>query len=161
MYQKIAILSFSIIFVLLLTASSCNRNKVNINKLQLEDLDGNPVNLSDYKDKTIVLNFWATWCPPCRQEKPLLEKARQELADEGFEFVMVSQEDPEIIRKYAEAKPYKFTYLHSKQNIKLLGIFNIPHTFLIDKNGKVVFSHNGMTNWASPDNLDVWRTLAK
>ena len=56
----------------------------------LPDLDGKMVSLSDYKDKVVLLNIWATWCPPCVQEMPSMEKLHQELKDEAFEILAVS-----------------------------------------------------------------------
>ncbi len=132
-----------------------------LSKIDLVDLEGNAVNLEDLKGKPIFLNFWATWCPPCRQEKPAMERARQILEKEGFQFVMVSQEKMDVIKRYHEAKPYGFRYLKTTDNIKLLGVFEIPQTYVYNSNGEVVFEHTGMMNWDSEETLAMLREAVK
>ncbi len=142
-----------------LTQSSCNRNKVNFWNLPLTDLEGNAVNLEQYKGKPIFLNFWATWCGPCRKEKPTIEAARKALADTDYVFLMISEEDPELIKRYKQAMPFDFTYLHIERNIKTLGVFYIPQTYIIGRDGKVKFEHQDMLNWSAPENLKKLRSF--
>ncbi len=156
---------FTFILVLLLgglmSSSSCNRQKVNLDKLKLVDMDGNKVNLADYKGKPMLVNFWATWCPPCRKEKPQLDKAREVLEKEGWEFVMISEEEPSVVKNYTKKYPYPFTYLQIQTNIKLLGVFEIPQTYVVNKKGKIVHSHNGYNAWGSAPMIDKLQALVE
>ncbi|MGB0929560.1 MAG: TlpA family protein disulfide reductase [Chitinophagales bacterium] len=151
----------AILFCTIAVLNSCNVSNMKLSKIDLVDLDGNVVNLEDLKGKPIFLNFWATWCPPCRQEKPAMERARQILEKEGFQFVMVSQEKMEVIKRYHEAKPYGFRYLKTNDNIKLLGVFEIPQTYIYNSKGEVVFENTGMMNWDSEETLAMLREVVK
>lgn len=151
----------AILFCTITVLNSCNVSNMKLSKIDLVDLDGNVVNLEDLKGKPIFLNFWATWCPPCRQEKPAMERARQILEKEGFQFVMVSQEKMEIIKRYHETKPYGFKYLKTNDNIKMLGVFEIPQTYIYNSKGEVVFENTGMMNWDSEETLAMLREVVK
>ena len=96
-----------ILFCTIAALNSCNVSNMKLSKIDLVDLDGNVVNLEDLKGKPIFLNFWATWGPPCRQEKPAMERARQILEKEGFQFVMVSQEKMDIINNHLIGLEYE------------------------------------------------------
>lgn len=159
--NRIKQLSVLVLFCVIAALSSCNVSSMKLSQIDLVDLDGNPVNLEELKGKPIFLNFWATWCPPCRQEKPAMERARQILEKEGFQFVMVSQEKIDIIKRFHEAKPYGFKYLKTNDNIKLLGVFEIPQTYVYNSDGEVVFEHTGMMNWDSEETLSMLREVVK
>lgn len=155
-YIIIGILLWSFCFL-----AGCNVKEMKLSKIDLMDLEGNPVQLEELRGKPIFLNFWATWCPPCRKEKPAMERARQILEKEGFQFVLVSQEDMEIIKRFHESKPYGFNYLKTSNNIKLLGVFEIPQTYIYNSAGDVVFEHTGMMNWDSEETLAMLRDVVK
>ena len=135
----------------------CNRQGIALQKLNLYTLNGELVNWDTLKGKTIVANFWATWCGPCLQEKPFLEQARLALEKEGVVFLTISEEDTTTIAQYKNQKKYGFTYLKSDNNFKMLGIFSIPQTYSINKEGKVIHSQLGGRNWANPESLDLIR----
>ena len=155
-YIIIGLLLWSFCFL-----TSCNIKEMKLSKIDLVDLDGNPVQLEDLRGKPIFLNFWATWCPPCRKEKPAMENARKILEKEGFQFVIVSQEDMEIIKRFHDSKPYGFRYLKTSNNIKLLGVFEIPQTYVYNSEGEVVFEHTGMMEWDSEETLAMLRDVVK
>ncbi|MEZ4886828.1 MAG: TlpA disulfide reductase family protein [Chitinophagales bacterium] len=159
--KRIKYSCIAILFCTLGVLNSCNVSNMKLSKIDLVDLEGKEVHLEDLKGKPIFLNFWATWCPPCRQEKPAMERARQILEKEGFQFVMISQEDIEVIKKFHHAKPYGFKYLKTMDNIKLLGVFEIPQTYVYNSDGEVVFEHTGMMNWDSPETLQMLREVVK
>lgn len=153
--------ALSIWFAGALLAIGCNPQKMDYRNLPLTDLEGNVVSLADYKGKPIVLNFWATWCGDCLVEKPSFDRARQALSADSIAFIAISDEPIEKIARYKAKKNYEFQYLHLAKNIKTLGIFAIPYTLIIDKNGKVVFSHQGSLKWDAPENIALLQTLVR
>lgn len=115
----------------------------------LVDLDGNHVKLGDFEGKVMLINLWATWCPPCRAEMPSLEKL---YADYGskVEFLLVSNENPEPIREYIEKKKYTFpVYLTLSAPPASMETKSIPTTFILNKDGQQVFNKSGAFDWNS------------
>ena len=105
------------------------------------DLDGNEVKLSDYNGKPIVINFWATWCTPCKSERPLFEKAYKE--NEDIQFLMVnltSKDKLSSVNEIMAKNGYTFDVLldNSGEASEKYGIYSIPTTYFIDKNGNIV-----------------------
>lgn len=149
------ILSFS----LLLSLPSCsNPSAVNFENLTLKTLDGKEVDLSTYTGKKIFLNFWATWCGPCRAELPSMAQAQQALGDD-YVFLLVSDEAPETLISFKNKTQLPFTYLHKPTSIKMLGIFSIPQTYLINSEGEVVHDFSGAHNWMAKDKLALLKGL--
>ena len=123
----------------------------------LEDLDGNSVALSDFAGQIIVLNFWASWCPPCRQEMPDLEELDKEFKESG-EAVLITvnltdgqRETKESARQYIDENGFGFTVLFDEQGLLAseYGISAIPQTFVLDRNGDVAGSIIGATTRAA------------
>lgn len=109
------------------------------------DYDGNEVKLSDYIGTPIVLNFWASWCPPCKAEMPHFNKVSEEYPREELLFLMVdladgNRETVEKGKKYVEDNNYTFTVLFdTKQDAAVTyGVRSIPSTLFIDKEGFIV-----------------------
>jgi len=103
----------------------------------LKDLKGKNYKLSDFKGKVILLNFWATWCPPCRYEMPLLDKLYKEYKKMGFEVVAVSLDsNPNNVTDYLKNNSVSFTILYDKEGKVgyTYQIVAIPTSFLIDRN---------------------------
>ena len=102
--------------------------------------------LSDYKGKVILLNFWATWCPPCRKELPALSQIADEFKGKNFQMIGVSvDENPSALTSFLQSNSLSYTILHNNSGLleKYMDIVGggqnvIPQTFIIDKNGKVV-----------------------
>lgn len=118
---------------------SQEQDKLDLYALNYQNMDGETVQLSDFSDKNIALNFWATWCKPCVAEFPLLDEM-QGLAKEDFVFIVVSDEPIEKIKKFAANKPYEFIYLKTGKFL-LNGITSLPQTFILDKEGKMRKHH--------------------
>ncbi|HCC07604.1 MAG TPA: TlpA family protein disulfide reductase [Clostridiales bacterium] len=106
-----------------------------------EDLNGNKVSLSDYKgQKNVFLNFWATWCPPCRLEMPEIEKIYQEYKDKDLIILTVNLgEDKNTVNEFIKNNNYNFkVLLDSDQTIsQLYNITSIPVSYFIDKEGNI------------------------
>ena len=108
--------------------------------------NGKDVKLSDYKGKVILVNFWATWCGPCRRELPSLSQISNELKDKDFKMVGVSVDDnPAALSGFLQSNSLSYTILHEPNELvgKYMEVTGqrdnvIPQTYLIDKKGKVV-----------------------
>jgi peroxiredoxin len=128
-------------------------------------LDGRLVSLSDYRGKVVVVNVWATWCPPCVDEMPSLEKLYRELKDENFALLAVSidSEGTAAVVPFMKKHGLTFTVLMDSQatvqnSYKITGV---PETFIIDKKGILVKKVIGSLDWASPDVLRYIRQLIR
>jgi peroxiredoxin len=131
----------------------------------LPDLDGKMISLTDYKGKVVLLNIWATWCPPCVEEMPSMEKLHQELKDEGFEILAVSIDVSGAIAVLPFMKKHKLSFpalTDSKGDIKsLYQTTGVPESFIIDKEGVIVEKIIGPRDWATPGVIRYLRNLIK
>jgi thiol-disulfide isomerase/thioredoxin len=108
----------------------------------LEDLEGNVIRLSDFEGKVVFLNFWATWCPPCRAEIPYFIEMVDQYGEDGFVVLGVDL-DPRDFSKvpaFVEKQGINYTVVYDTKGVSNLygGIQSIPTTFVINRNGKVV-----------------------
>jgi thiol-disulfide isomerase/thioredoxin len=109
---------------------------------ELLGLDGRPVRLSKLRGQPLLLNFWATWCGPCRQEMPLLQAAAERYADQGLVVVSVDVgEQPETVRNYARSLGVEFPILlDATQDVSdLFRVYGLPTSFFLDRQGVVDF----------------------
>lgn len=113
----------------------------------LLDLDGNPVSLSDFEGQPVIINFWATWCAPCRIEMPELQEAYEAYQDDGLVILAINQDEPaDLAREYFEEEMgLTFTALLDDNSAisTAFGIFGLPSTFFIDPEGTVTAIHRG------------------
>jgi peroxiredoxin len=113
----------------------------------IKDLNGDNLRLSDLKGKVIILDFWATWCPPCRAEIPAFNELYSEYKDQGLEIIGLSldRDGPPVVKKFA--KEYNIKYILAMGNDKIVnsyrGIVGIPTTFIIDRDGNIRGQHVG------------------
>lgn len=106
----------------------------------LKDLSGRPVQLSDLRGEVVLVNFWATWCPPCREEMPLLQEYYLAHEAEGFTLVGVNVSDrPEAAARFVEENGYVFkVWLDPPGNVLIdLGINGLPVSLLVDEEGRL------------------------
>ena len=118
-------------------------------------LDGKMVSLSDYKGKVVLLNIWATWCPPCVEEMPSMEKLYQKFKGQNFEILAVSIDEPglKVVAPFMKKSNLTFPALiDSEGAIKAVyGITGIPESFIIDKQGNLIKKIIGPVDWATRD----------
>ena len=130
----------------------------------LPDTDGNPVRLSDLRGKVVLLNFWATWCPPCREEMPSMQALWLDLRDEDFIIlaVNVGEEDDAVFAFANEfPTPLSFPILMDKKSAVLndYPIIGLPTSFIIDKDGNMAFQTVGGREWDHPEVRETLRAL--
>lgn len=122
------------------------------------DLSGKPVRLSDFKGKVVVLNFWATWCPPCKEETPSLNHLQKYIeARNGVVLGVAADEDQEAYQRFLRDEGVIFpTYRDpaTKNNSSPIalsyGTSIIPETYVIDRHGKIARKLIGFQQWDSP-----------
>ncbi|MFC1571629.1 TlpA disulfide reductase family protein [Candidatus Margulisiibacteriota bacterium] len=116
----------------------------------LEDLNGSAHTLSDYQGKIVFLNFWATWCPPCRTEMPSMQKMYQSWDKDKYVLLAVDiRENKDDVKAFADKNGYTFPILLDQTGsvARQYGVRGIPATFILDENGKVVKSVVGAREW--------------
>lgn len=139
-----------------LLIQGCSQVQSDLDKVDLETLDGERVNMSDFKGKIVFMNFWATWCKPCIQEMPTIVKAQEQLKDEDVVFIFPSEEDEDLIRNFKQKKDFEFNYVRAL-NTSALNIQALPTTFIFNTDGELVFSEAGFRDWSTPENLALIR----
>jgi thiol-disulfide isomerase/thioredoxin len=117
----------------------------------LKDLDGNKVDVSQFKNKVVFLNLWATWCGPCRVEMPSIQKLYESMDKEKVVFIMLAldnEENQHKIPKYIQDKQFTFPVFVPHEYLpKQLQVPSIPTTFVIGRDGKVKSKKIGTANY--------------
>ena len=121
----------------------------------LQDGDGNSVSLADYKGKVVLLNFWGTWCPPCRHEMPSIERVYKHLHKKGFVVLAINQtETPDDVFIFTSQLPVEPTFkiLYDKKSdvAGKYGVVGLPTSLLIDKHGMIRYRAIGGRDFDSP-----------
>ncbi len=126
-------------------------------------LNGQPERLSSLRGKVVVLNFWATWCPPCQDELPSLNRLQAKLAPLGATVLGVSvDEDGAAYRQFLQQYHVTFpTYRDPSKRIPAsYGTYMYPETYIIDPEGRIARKIIGAQDWTSPDILAYLQSLA-
>jgi peroxiredoxin len=129
---------------------------------ELQDLNGKKVSLSSQKGKVVFLNFWATWCPPCRAEMPSMQRLHARFKDKGLVILAVNlQEDAKSVRRFLAANKLSFpVLLDSDGRIgAIYGARSIPTTYLIGRDGSVLAGTMGAMEWDSKEHLAFFTRL--
>jgi len=130
--------------------------------LQLENLQGDKVALSDYNGQVVLLNFWASWCPPCVHEMPSMARLKTQLKDQPFEILAVNLAEPKsAIQAFTKAHPVNFPILLDPAGsaVKSWQVFAYPSTYLIDKQGQIRYALFGGTEWDAVHHVDKVNAL--
>jgi peroxiredoxin len=132
---------------------------------QLEDTAGNKVSLTDLRGKVVLVNFWATWCPPCRAEMPSMEKLNEAMAGDDFVMLAINVEENgrSVIPAFLEKTPHTFSVLYDDQAAvqELFGVYKFPESFVIRKDGVIDDKVTGAIDWAHPETIAYFKELAK
>jgi len=123
-------------------------------ELRLQDLGGREHRLADYRGKVVLVNFWATWCAPCRDEMPSIGRLRQSLEGRPFEVLAVNLGEPvSRIEKFRAQVPMDFPVLLDTDTAtaRAWKARFLPATYLVDAEGRVRYAHYGELDWAGPE----------
>ncbi|MCE9777652.1 TlpA family protein disulfide reductase [Shewanella algae] len=127
-------------------------------KVTFADLQGNPKTLAEYQGRLVLLNLWASWCPPCLREMPALAKLRNKLQGSSIQIVPLSiDEDPAAVAPFLAKHELKLddSWIDSKKEIeKIMPANVVPATYVFDPNGNLVGFIRGYLDWDDPDIAD-------
>jgi cytochrome c biogenesis protein CcmG, thiol:disulfide interchange protein DsbE len=119
------------------------------------------VSLGQFRGKPVVLNFWATWCPPCIQEMPSLVALQKQLGDKVTILAVSEDDDDNAYKQFVKDHNVDLlTVRDTKRSNELYGTFKFPETFVIDKDGKIVRKFIGAQEWTSPEIVDYLKKLS-
>jgi peroxiredoxin len=114
----------------------------------LKDADGKTVKLSDYKGRVVLLDFWATWCGPCKIEEPWLKEFERTYKDRGFSILAVSMDEDgwDAVRPYIASHQLNYRVLMASEDIDKLypGMEAWPYTYMLDRDGRIAWQHLGL-----------------
>jgi DsbE subfamily thiol:disulfide oxidoreductase len=134
------------------------------NDFTLPLLNGETITLSSLKGKVVVLNFWATWCPPCREEMPSMETLYKRYKDMGLEMLAVNlRENNNTVRQFIQRHGYTFPVpldQHGRVG-SVYGVEAIPTTYIIDREGKITGRIVGSIHWDTPQVFAAFDALLK
>jgi peroxiredoxin len=131
-------------------------------EIQLKDVNGNTVRMSDFRGKIVFLNFWATWCPTCVVEMPSMERLHRGLKDKDFVMVAINlQESDAQVKAFFEKKKLSFTALLDSNGEVATGfaVNALPTTFVLDKAGRIVGTALGPREWDSRASIALFEYL--
>ena len=170
---------FSLVFLLVDSSFSANQTaadghfmkelgiiefeeKIEAPDFRLKDLNGHEVTLKDHRGKIVFLNFWATWCPPCREEMPSMEKLYSEFRDKDFIMLAIDlRENAEKVKRFKEKLKVNFPILLDIDGRVGLdyAIRAIPSTYLVDREGYIIGGALGPRDWASQEAFQLFNHL--
>ena len=130
----------------------------------LSEFPSGDVSLRDFRGKVILLNFWATWCPPCVVETPSLEALASKMKDRGVVILGVSvDQDPAALKTFVERNHLTYPVARDpSRNIPArYGTYKFPETYIIDRTGHVAEKIIGATDWTDPRMIDYVEDLAR
>jgi thiol-disulfide isomerase/thioredoxin len=126
--------------------------------LALKDIEGRAHELTDYRGKVVLVNFWATWCEPCRQEMPSIQRLSQKLAGKPFVVLAVNVDEPESrVRNFLNQTRFDLPVLLdiNKSATREWGARLLPVTFLVGPDGRLRYRVLGDMDWSSPKAVNV------
>lgn len=135
-------------------------------EFQLENMDEEQLKLSDYRGKVVLLNFWATWCPPCIREMPSMEHLQQEVGVDDFRVIAINQmEEPDDVFAFTgqlDVDPtFEILFDRTSEVSRSYSVRGLPTTYLIDKQGKIRYRAVGGRLFNHPEVVAIINKLIK
>ncbi|MEQ9305106.1 MAG: TlpA disulfide reductase family protein [Marinoscillum sp.] len=150
-----------VVLLIIVSIISCQPKKETfLSKIKLTDLQGQTLDSEQFENKIVILNLWATWCKPCIKEMPDLVKMQNELPGD-FVLLLASDEPLEKIQQFAERRPFNLTFTQIQTSVESLGVYSLPTTFIIGKDGQLLETLVGAREWDSPEQIEQLKTYLK
>ncbi|MBB6482102.1 TlpA family protein disulfide reductase [Spirochaeta isovalerica] len=129
----------------------------------MEDESGNVVNLADFIGRTLFINEWATWCPPCVAEMPSIQKLYDRLKDDkSVAFIIITNEKRSTVEDFMDKEGYTFPYMIARSNPpEPFAVRSIPTTFLVAPSGEIVLKEVGSKKWHGEDTVELISNLSR
>jgi peroxiredoxin len=132
---------------------------------QLEDTKGNQVSLAALRGKVVLVNFWATWCPPCIEEMPSMERLNEIMSGDDFVMLAINTEKNgrSVVPAFLKKTPYSFPILFDDKGVvqQRYGVYKFPESFIIRKDGTIDEKIIGPLDWSSTKTITYLKSLAK
>lgn len=153
-------------FLLLTTAWSVQAETTKFYDLAFPNLEGNEVSLSEYEGKVVLLNFWATWCPPCVREMPSMQRLQDKFADQPFEIVAINAgESADAIEAFLLGLDNELTFTilldEKSRSFQEFRIPGLPMSYLISKDGELLETIMGGREWDDEKQVTLVETALK
>lgn len=130
--------------------------------LRLKDVDDKPVDLAQYKGRVVLINFWATWCPPCRKEFPSLGRVRKLFKPDEFEVLAVNVgEDPDSVFSFTGITDFPVMFDRDSKAMATWAVRGLPTTFLVDRQGRLAYRATGGREFDDADIVTTIKQLLK
>lgn len=132
-------------------------------RLELSDLDGKTHRLADYRGRAVLVNFWATWCAPCREEMPSFERLRASLDGRGVVLAVNLAEPESRIRRFLDTMPVRYAVLLDRDGAtaRAWQARVLPATYILGPDGAIRYRHLGELDWSSPEVRELILKLLK
>ena len=128
--------------------------------LRLKDVDDKMVDLTQYKGRVVLINFWATWCPPCRKEFPSLGRVRKLFKPSEFEVLAVNVgEDPDSVFSFTGLTDFPVMFDRDSKAMLAWSVRGLPTTFLVDRQGRLAYRATGGREFDDPEIVDLIKAL--
>lgn len=128
--------------------------------LRLRDVDDKLVDLAQYRGRVVLINFWATWCPPCRKEFPSLGRVRKLFKPAEFEVIAVNVgEDPDAVFSFSGITDFPVVFDRDSKTMGAWSVRGLPTTFLVDRKGQLAYRATGGREFDDPEIVALIRSL--
>ena len=131
-------------------------------EVRLQSVDGKTMSLADYRGKVVLVHFWATWCPPCVEEIPTLERFYQQVFGSDIEVLAVSVDDSaDVLKTFLDRNKVHFPVLldPGKKTAGSYGTMKFPETYVVGRDGMVRYKVIGPMDWSMRSNVEIVRSL--